>query len=109
MANEAEPGPKEDTPPTVVKQVESSPDSSPYRPRRTPPLIKRPARTKLFKKDSLDRASSPEGSSPGFRLGHSPSLLKRPVRRKLFNSPDPKGEKYMKKRCVVSELLHFLV
>lgn len=101
MVNEAEPGPKEDAPPIVAKQAESSPDSSPFRPRRTPPPIKRPARSRPIK-NGPDLASSPPGSSPGFRLRDTPPLLKRPLRRKLFHSPDPKAEKYNKRRCVVT-------
>lgn len=108
MANEAEPAPKEDVPPIEVNQAESSPDSSPFRPPRTPPPIKRPARCKLLKKDGPIRPSSPEGSSPGFRLHSTPPLLKVPVRRTLFASADPKAEESLKKRCVIVDLFHFL-
>ncbi|KJA15505.1 hypothetical protein HYPSUDRAFT_58785 [Hypholoma sublateritium FD-334 SS-4] len=112
MENDTEPSPK-DASPIVMKQTAPSPDSSPIRHRHTPPqfLLKHPGdRSKYFESGHRPvHTSSPEGRSPGFRLRGPTPLLKRPVRCKLFNlSPDPKAEKFLKKRALLETTPDFL-
>ena len=93
MSNEAVP----DISLTEGKAADTTPDSSPYRPRRPPAVNRLPSGSGkwLSKKNVASPSSLPEGSSP-FQLHSPPPLVKLPVRRKLFPNleDDPKGEKY---------------